>query len=255
MSIKLIVIDFDGTLLRTDKTISEYTLSVLRRCRDAGVKIVIASARSNRWGAHFLPLFPPDAYVGYGGALVTEGERVIARFDIPRDTSDALIADCLNIPEVYAVSAKNENLALINNKALLKLAENIHYTFDSFRPPPGQSFLRISVNSADPRAVESLARKYPMCAMFGYSGEDWYQFTNRDAVKWNAVRLVLEHYSISAQDAAAFGDDLIDIEMLRGCGVGVAVANAIDEAKAAAGHVCGSNDDDGVARWLEENVL
>ena len=43
-------------------------------------------------------------------------------------------------------------------------------------------------------------------------------------------------------------------DMLRNCGVGVAVANAIDEAKAAADAVCGSNDEDGVARWLEAHL-
>ena len=43
--------------------------------------------------------------------------------------------------------------------------------------------------------------------------------------------------------------------MLRECGIGVAVANAIDEAKAVADFVCDTNDNDGVARWLEENLL
>ena len=255
VNLKLIVIDLDGTLLRTDKTISDYTLSALRRCRDKGVKIVFASARSNRWPAILLPHFRPDVYVGYGGALAMGGEQVICRFDIPREISDALIADCLSIPEIYNIFPKNETTALMNNQECLKQPENSHYSFCDFKPLPGQSFLKISINSTDPRAVESLARKYPMCAVFRYSGEDMYQITHRDAVKWNAVKQILNHYDISAQDAAAFGDDLIDVEMLRECGVGVAVANAIDEAKTAADHVCGSNDNNGVAKWLEENVL
>jgi hydroxymethylpyrimidine pyrophosphatase-like HAD family hydrolase len=52
-----------------------------------------------------------------------------------------------------------------------------------------------------------------------------------------------------------FGDDLNDAEMLRECGIGVAVSNALDEAKAVAGHICGDCDEDGVARWLEGNAL
>jgi len=43
--------------------------------------------------------------------------------------------------------------------------------------------------------------------------------------------------------------------MLRGCGIGVAVSNAINEAKSAADHICDTNENDGVAKWLEENVL
>ena len=43
--------------------------------------------------------------------------------------------------------------------------------------------------------------------------------------------------------------------MLTSVGLGVAVENAFDEVKAAAKHICGSNEDDGVAKWLSENVL
>jgi hydroxymethylpyrimidine pyrophosphatase-like HAD family hydrolase len=56
-------------------------------------------------------------------------------------------------------------------------------------------------------------------------------------------------------DIIAFGDDYNDMEMLKNCGVGVAVANACDEAKSAADYVCGSNDEDGAANWLEINML
>ena len=56
-------------------------------------------------------------------------------------------------------------------------------------------------------------------------------------------------------DIAAFGDDFNDIEILRNCGIGVAVANECEVAKSAADYVCGSNDEDGVARWIEKNMI
>jgi hydroxymethylpyrimidine pyrophosphatase-like HAD family hydrolase len=43
--------------------------------------------------------------------------------------------------------------------------------------------------------------------------------------------------------------------MLEYAGIGVAMGNAIPEAKAAADQICGTNDEDGIARWLEANVL
>jgi hydroxymethylpyrimidine pyrophosphatase-like HAD family hydrolase len=52
-----------------------------------------------------------------------------------------------------------------------------------------------------------------------------------------------------------FGDDYSDIELLSNCAHSVAVANAIDEAKSAAVYICGDCDDDGVAKWLEENAV
>jgi hydroxymethylpyrimidine pyrophosphatase-like HAD family hydrolase len=78
---------------------------------------------------------------------------------------------------------------------------------------------------------------------------------NRKATKWNAVQAVSEHFNIPTADIVAFGDDYNDVEMLRGCGIGVAVANAINEAKSVADHICDTNENDGVAKWLEENVL
>ena len=43
MNIKMIVTDLDNTLLRSDKTISEYTASIFNRCRDTSIKIVFAN--------------------------------------------------------------------------------------------------------------------------------------------------------------------------------------------------------------------
>jgi hydroxymethylpyrimidine pyrophosphatase-like HAD family hydrolase len=78
---------------------------------------------------------------------------------------------------------------------------------------------------------------------------------NKLATKWNATRLLAGERQIKNSDIVCFGDDYNDIEMLKNCGVGVAVSNALNEVKAVADYVCGSNDEDGVAKWLEGNVL
>jgi hydroxymethylpyrimidine pyrophosphatase-like HAD family hydrolase len=74
-------------------------------------------------------------------------------------------------------------------------------------------------------------------------------------VKWRAVQEVMSHYEIGEDEVVVFGDDVNDLEMVRECKVGVAVMNAIDEVKAVAKHICESNEDDGVAKWLKKNVL
>ena len=70
--IRLLVTDLDGTLLRPDKTISDYTVSVLQRCRNAGILTAFATARSLPSAAPYLSRFLPDVFIGYGGAFTME---------------------------------------------------------------------------------------------------------------------------------------------------------------------------------------
>ena len=78
---------------------------------------------------------------------------------------------------------------------------------------------------------------------------------HKDATKANAVAALSRYWNIAQSEIVAFGDDLNDIDLLTYAGVGVAVANALDEVKAVADDICDTNDNDGVAKWLEENVL
>ncbi len=125
----------------------------------------------------------------------------------------------------------------------------------AFSQKSGMSFLKITLEAEDPEVVEAIAREFPELDMLRYSGENLYRFADLEAEKWKALKTAAGHLGISTEDIAAFGDDTIDIEMLKNCGVGVAVENALETVKAAANQICPSNDSDGVARWLEENLL
>jgi hydroxymethylpyrimidine pyrophosphatase-like HAD family hydrolase len=78
---------------------------------------------------------------------------------------------------------------------------------------------------------------------------------HREATKLNALIAVERALNIPADETVAFGDDYSDIDCLSYCVNSIAVANAIDEVKSVANCICGDCDDDGVAKWLEENVL
>jgi len=258
MPIKMIVTDLDGTLLRNDKTVSDYTLDVFSRVRDKNIKIVFATARSDQAVSRLSATnIKPDALICYGGALVKVGGSIISRLVIPADVSDSLIDECVKAPEIYAIYAIGETAALSNDKEFLSgesgSADWSHYSFNDFSCPLGQSFLKISVRYGSANCLNELAKQYPMCDLMRYSGEDLARFANRDAVKWKALSALLEYTGISFAETAAFGDDFNDIEMLQNCGIGIAMENAIDDAKSAADYICGTNEEDGVARWLEKH--
>jgi hydroxymethylpyrimidine pyrophosphatase-like HAD family hydrolase len=71
----------------------------------------------------------------------------------------------------------------------------------------------------------------------------------------NGISFVTQRLKINTEHVLAFGDDHNDLEMLENCGIGVAVSNGIKPARRAANFICECNDDDGVAKWIESQVL
>lgn len=253
--IKIIITDLDNTLLRSDKTISEYTIDVLKKCQSKGVKVAFATARSEQAISRLLKQFVPDIFIGYGGALVSVGGTVIHRFDMPLDISSKIIKECLSTPEVLSVSAINEFVAFSCDLKYSVQKDSSYYQYTDFSSNLNYRYLKISLRATNQAAVEKIASHYPLCDMLRYSNEDLYRFASRDAVKWNAVKTVAKYLNLNTDSLVAFGDDYNDLEMLMKCGIGVAVKNAIDKVRLTSAYICETNDNDGVAKWLEEHVL
>ena len=66
---------------------------------------------------------------------------------------------------------------------------------------------------------------------------------------------MLEATGVSPEQTVYFGDDNDDIMSIKNCGIGVAVKNAIEAVKQAADEITESNDEDGVAKWIERSLL
>lgn len=78
---------------------------------------------------------------------------------------------------------------------------------------------------------------------------------NPQANKEHALSILAARMSTPLSRTVSFGDDLVDIAMLRESGRGVAVANANPDVLKIADEICPSNNDDGVAQWVENNLL
>ncbi|HBB28732.1 MAG TPA: hypothetical protein DC000_05710 [Clostridiales bacterium] len=82
----MIVLDLDRTLLRSDKTISDYTIRVLKECKRIGIKIVIASARPRRAVKIFSQQIGCEDIICLNGAMVTINEKIIDVKKIDKNT-------------------------------------------------------------------------------------------------------------------------------------------------------------------------
>ena len=78
---------------------------------------------------------------------------------------------------------------------------------------------------------------------------------NKEATKFRAVRELAGFWGIPEDKMLAIGDDVNDMEMLKGCGIGAAVENGLDEVRFLADYITGSNDTDGPAHFLVQKIL
>ena len=254
MNIKMTITDLDSTLLRADKTISDYTAGVLHRLRDKGIKLVFATARPMRTVKQFLGDFATDAIILHNGAVIHAGGKVLARYGIAADVKDRVLqAMNRDYPTtMISVEIGDLNYANFDMKAIWNYDEGVISDFTNL---PNQPADKIIVCVSSHEEISLFEPYLPQDLYIQMCDNNLGLIMHKKATKWTAIKDVCDYFGIPPTQAVAFGDDYNDITMLKGCGIGIAVANAIDEVKAAADIICATNNDDGVAKWLEENLL
>lgn len=250
MQIKAIVLDLDRTLLRTDKTISEYTASVLRRCRERGLGVMAASARPMR------TILPYCGAVHFDGITAGNGARIRC-------------GSCCRDYAILTESAERLLTALSKDVSLRITLETgdaaySNVAFEDFETVVTQDLVGVAKREGVLKILVGIDREGVLETVDGMLTDDLYrtvanghliQIMSRAATKWNGIQAMLAACGCTPAEAVYFGDDFDDAEPIKMCGLGVAVENAIPEVKEAADCVCESNDCDGVAKWLERNVL
>ena len=94
---KLLLLDLDGTLLQSDKTISTRTLSALKKCRENDILIGVSTSRSEQNSLVFLNELMPDILISSGGALVKYKTEYIYRAEFSEEETNVMIDMARNI--------------------------------------------------------------------------------------------------------------------------------------------------------------
>ena len=103
-------------------------------------------------------------------------------------------------------------------------------------------------------AFEQVISRFPdQLTVFRSESDGWIQVMSHEARKESALTHLLRERGISVEDAVVFGDDTPDIGMLRKFKQSVAMGNAPEAVKMAAGHVTCSNDEDGIVYSLRNH--
>jgi Cof subfamily protein (haloacid dehalogenase superfamily) len=255
--LRLAAIDLDGTLLRSDGTISRRSRDAIRGVRDRGVVVVIVTARG------------PASVTGLAREAGIEGSAVCSNGGLIVDLAtgaivrERLLETATAIRLVHALRERLPGIVFaVEHEAF---AHEDGFSAWDWQPPPGTRVADALELLEDPATkiilrhtghevemVAAVARELAGdSATVVQSGGEAVEVTAVGVNKAAGLADVADEHGIVAADVIAFGDFLNDVPMLAWAGRGVAVANAHAEVLAIADEVTASNDDDGVAIVLE----
>lgn len=254
---RLLLFDLDGTLLRSDKTISQATLKALCRCREKGILIGVSTSRSEQNALYFIEELQPDVLIASGGALVKYHDEYIYKAEFSKEETKQMIAYARKVCgidceiTIDTINSHYWNYKIDPKKQDHKWGDSIYTDFNDFE----ESSLKMCVEIFEESQAMQLSKLLVWCDCLRFSDGYWYKFTKKTATKEQAIRELCPVCGISSYDITAFGDDYADIGMLKLCGTGIAMGNAINEVKEQADLVIGCNDKDGIAEYLDTNIL
>ena len=249
----MIVTDLDGTLLREDKTVSERTITVFQRCRELGIKTVYATGRSghseNLPGIFSTNLF--DGRIVNNGAIAEAESMVVYDRQIPFDIARPLLVACEKKGLKVASQNKGMHYSSFAVSDIWPFITN--YEVVNFKTYDKDSE-KIYCVQCDTGVEKFIRENLPEELYLTVARDLLGQIMHKEATKSQALVVLTGYWGICKSEIVAFGDDLNDIDMLELAGTSVAMGNALDEVKAAADEICPSNEEEGIAIWLEQRL-
>jgi len=266
----LYVSDLDGTLLQSNESTSEYTNNVINSLTERGMLFSYATARSlitakkvTKGIKAKIPL------IVYNGAFVidnvTEDILIANYFDESiHNVLEELFANEV-YPIVYAYIEEKEKFSFIPNMCTVGMKKfiesrqgdirtNAVMTSDDLKS--GDIFYITCID--EPEKLKPLYDKYKNCFHCVYqtdiyTNEQWLEIMPLAASKSNAIKKLKE--LLECEKLIVFGDGKNDIDMFEIADESYAVQNAHEDLKKAATAIISSNDEDGVAKWLEKTFI
>ena len=267
MQYKALAIDLDGTLLVGDE-VPQANAQALRAARDAGLQVIIATAR---W-SHFALRLAQDIGIGgpviaCSGAQVYDPDPAQDVFDhrLPADFVDALYQIC-NAERCIATITVGDHvqIKMDGEPDQAFLTEEMRWVSQlASEPKDLPRVAAIQGSGCNARIRDELtaafADRVSILDSIGPTGKIILTITAKQATKGAALAAACEHLALEPENVVAFGDAENDIDMFQLAGASVAMGQADDATKAAASFVSKPNFEGGVAhgitRLLERGTL
>ena len=273
-NIKMIGFDLDGTLLNSNKEISDYTRDVMREAVKQGVIILPATGRPLTGIPKPVMALPGIRYaVTANGARVVDvqEDKVLHEALLPYEKGKELLeifAKYDTYREVYYEGFGYATADMVEHiEEYMPIKPMIEYMRTTRRRVPDVEAmfhekkmavdkLQALFRDTETRdlAMKEVKEKVQGAAVTSALGNN-IEANGEDAQKGIALLKLGEILGIKKDEIMAFGDGSNDMDMIRRVGFGVAMENGIDEIKDAADYITVTNDEHGVAKAIEKFVL
>ena len=270
MSVKLIAIDMDGTLLNSQKKIPAENIAAIQKASQAGIKIVLCTGRPKSGIVPYfeqLGLTDEEYIIMNNGCSVynTKNWDLMVAEELTYEEIERLAQVCASYPEVCLTLTGDKSYYALANEVPDLVQYDAGLVFDTAR----------AVDMADLKAEGELifqamymAKKEYLdvfqAAVDGDLSQDFstvrsqeyiYEVLPQGATKASGLRQLAEKLDIEPAEIMALGDAANDIEMLDFAGVSVAMGNATDDIKKRCRYTTSSNDDCGVEKAIYDYAL
>ncbi len=268
MKYDLLVVDIDGTVVNSQRELTDRTRKAIIEVQKRGVKVAIASGRPT-YGVK--PLADKLELAKYGGYILSNNGGAI--IDVVTNEAIHMVQMPMElIPDLYR-ELKDANCAIIFHDNEYVCSEDTDHEYVQSEAHLNKMKLRKVDNfveaitkpivkclgCGDVEAIkeleERLSAKYEGVLSIFRSEPYFLEIVPIGIDKGASIGMLLEHMGSSRERAIAFGDGFNDLTMIDFVGTGVAMSNAQQAVKDVAQAITKSNDEDGVADYIEQHLL
>jgi len=257
--IKAIMLDLDGTLLSSDHRISDIDKEVLKKLKEKGIKIFLATGRSyDSMKKYHEELNLTTPAICYNGAKIIYPNEVQKEYPVKESSLKILIDIAreykthLNIyqDEIwFSENIKNKETDIYIGISGLEPEQK---DFDLLDKVFSTKVLYIGENEKLLKIEKDIKNRLGDSVHTTFSRPFFLEILDKDVNKGTAMKNIMAEEKIPLSQVIAFGDGLNDKEMLESAGIGVAMDGAFDELKEVADYVTLSSDKSGVGEFLKK---
>lgn len=258
MSIKLVALDMDGTLLDSNNNLPHDFMDWVKNHSE--IKTVIASGRQYyALEKDFIPIKDKLIFAAENGGLVFKNNEII--YSNKMKTED--IYKCLDLiigtPNLTPIICGAEAAYIMPTKESIYKEASIYFahlqqTNDLYKAALEDIIVKIAVFIEDRKSEEAMKyfKDVGQELLVVLSGNCWIDIINKTSGKDTAIIAIQEKYGISKEESMSFGDYLNDAGMMKCCEESYCMENGHPDLKKLAKHIADSNDNDGVMKVLRQ---